>query len=82
MTTIYGECVSGNAHAAVIISQLAADCCQLELGAAQNAPAGELALWIGAIGPFEIIAARGGGRKLTARFKHPLEPAIIAHFNG
>ena len=86
MTIIYGECVSGSAHAAVIISQLAADSCRLELRAAQDAPAGELTLWIGAVGPFEIrpfgvTAAHGNVHSVTARFKHPLEPAIIAHFD-
>ena len=85
MQTIYGECIAGAAHAAVTISQLCRDGCELVLAAPGLALDGDLALWIGAIGPLAITAyaeARGAGRgrRLTARFRQPLAPAILAHF--
>lgn len=82
MTKIYGECVSGSAHAAVTISSLAPEGCQIALEAPAESLGSDLELWIGAIGPFEITAQSEGAKRLVARFKRPLEPAIIEHFNA
>jgi hypothetical protein len=81
MTTIYGECVCGGAHAPATISDLEPERCCVALEG-QERPEGELDLWLGAIGPFRIIADAAQGPRFTARFKTPLEPAIIAHFNA
>jgi hypothetical protein len=86
MATIYGECVCGGAHAPATISELAPDRCCVALEG-REPPEGDLELWLGAIGPFGITAdaAQGDtaqGRRFTARFKTPLEPAIIEHFNA
>jgi hypothetical protein len=81
MATIFGECVSGGTRAPVRISQLGTAECMLALDRRAKLE-GELELWIGAIGPFGITAARGNARTITARFNTPLEPAIINHFNA
>lgn len=79
---IYGECVGGEAQALVAISRLVAGGCEVRpLGHGAKLPGGELDLWIGAIGPLPIIGLRrrvGGG--LAARFRQPLDDAILAHF--
>lgn len=80
MVTIYGECVSGTTRAPVTISELKPEVCVLAPEDRQ-ALAGELELWIGAVGPFGITAEQAESG-VTARFKTPLEQAIIAHFNA
>jgi hypothetical protein len=73
--------VCGGAHAPATISDLAPDQCCVAIEGRER-PEGELELWIGAIGPIEITADAPQGRSFTARFKKPLEPAIIEHFNA
>jgi len=80
MKKIYGECVCGSAHAPVTISMLEAERCHVALERAERLD-GEMALWIGAIGPIEFTPQRETARSFTARFKQPLERAIIEHFN-
>jgi hypothetical protein len=82
MIKIYGECVSETAQTQVTISQLAPHGCRFLARAGSGLADGELALWIGAIGPLPIVASRDGSNTFTARFKQPLEPAIIEHFNA
>jgi hypothetical protein len=81
MTTIFGEFVCGSARAPVEISQLRSEECCLALDGHPMLD-GELELWIGAIGPFGIVADQAGSRGFTARFKTPLEAEIISHFNA
>jgi hypothetical protein len=82
MTKIYGECVSDSAQTQVTISHLACNSCRFLLRGGSRLDDGELALWIGAIGPLPIVASREGSNSFTAQFKQPLEPAIIEHFNA
>jgi hypothetical protein len=81
MTKIYGECVCGGAHAPATISDLAPDHCCVALETREQ-PQGELELWLGAVGPIVATADEAHGKQFTARFKKPLEPEIIAHFNA
>lgn len=82
MTEIDGECVGANAYARVRISRLAPAGCRVRPMAAGAPLDGELDLWIGAMGPFPIVALRGRGGGFIASFKQPLEPAIVAHFRA
>ncbi len=81
MTTIFGECVSGAVRAPVMISQLGTAECMLALDRRAELE-GELELWIGAMGPFSITTDGSDALGVTARFRTPLEPAIINHFNA
>ena len=82
MTKIYGECVSDSAQTQVTISHLASTSCRFLPQGGSRLDEGDFSLWIGAIGPLPIIASRDGSNAFTARFKQPLEPAIIEHFNA
>jgi hypothetical protein len=81
MANIYGECVYGGTRAPVTILQLRPEDCLFALKDRAEL-VGEFELWIGAVGPFDIIAAQAQGKGFAARFKTPLEPAIINHFNA
>jgi hypothetical protein len=81
---LYGECVAPGAAAMVRIRGLVGLGCDLE--ADGGLPDGEVALWIGAIGPVAAIAectdGRKDGRKRALRFKEPLDSRILAHFRS
>ena len=78
---LYGECVTARETARVRISSLANLGCDLEVEAA-SAPDGDVALWIGAIGPVAATAKRVRAGQVAVRFKEPLDGKIIEHFKG
>ena len=78
---LYGECVSARETARVRISGLANLGCNLEAEAMAPALDGDVALWIGAIGPVAAIAKRTEAGNLTVRFREPLDGKIVEHFN-
>ncbi len=82
--TIYGECEMPGGKLAVRISDLTQAGCDLassdgdhRLAAYAN---GDMALWIGAIGPLAATARKRGATRMMASFKEPLDPRILAHF--
>lgn len=77
---IYGECVSAQETARVRISGLADLGCDLEADTAAPVPGGDVALWIGAIGPVAATATHKNANSLTVRFKEPLDGKIVEHF--
>lgn len=85
---LYGECVWSGVTRAVRISELTEVDCDLE--PASEAPTGadtaevdgDCALWIGAIGPIEVIASRKDANQMAVRFKEPLSDRILLHFNA
>lgn len=79
---LYGECVCGSVHAPVTISRLGRHSCRVSTEQRAAALKGDLALWIGAIGPLPITVASVVGSVFTARFVEPLAPAILAHFGA
>jgi hypothetical protein len=78
--TIYGECETRGFRLPVTISDLAETGCALESDAAGKLPDGEMALWIGAIGPLAVIAMHKDQSRSIASFKQPLDERIIDHF--
>jgi len=81
---LYGECVGRGTAAPVRIRSLAGFGCDLEpqAGPAGGVPDGDVALWIGAVGPVPAIAERRSGRHVALRFKEPLDARILAHFQS
>lgn len=84
---LYGECVGNSAVAAVRIKGLAGQGCNLETrepGAVDLSAvaAGDVSLWIGAIGPVAATAERHGDREFSLRFKEPLDSRILSHFSA
>lgn len=80
--TLYGECISADSRARVRISGLAGNGCEVEAETRQSLFEGEFALWIGAIGPFNVTASRRDRSRLLLRFKEPLDPKIVDHFQA
>lgn len=82
--TIYGECETLGRTLPVHISDLTQAGCDLSSGDGLNALAscinGDMALWIGAIGPLAATARRRDATHMMACFKEPLDPRILAHF--
>lgn len=78
--TIYGECIGARDRTQVTISALADEGCEIELPASSSVLDGLIDLWIGAIGPFAVMAENSGDRRYHARFREPLDARIIAHF--
>lgn len=81
-TVLYGECIGAGDTSAVRICSLADMGCDLELDGAETMAGGEIALWIGAIGPFHGTARATEASRLAVRFKEPLDGRIIQHFRG
>lgn len=77
---LYGECVSARQSAPVRISGLADLGCDLEADTAAAMPDGDVALWIGAIGPVAATATHRNANRATVRFKEPLDGKIVQHF--
>jgi hypothetical protein len=77
--TIYGECIGALSRTPVTISALAGEDCELRPSATAGFIEGLLDLWIGAMGPFPVVAEQRNGR-FHARFAEPLDARIIAHF--
>lgn len=80
-TILYGECVSAREAARVRISRLAKLGCDLEAEGMAPIIDGDVALWIGAVGPFAATARRRNTGCTTVRFKEPLDGKIVDHFN-
>lgn len=78
--TIYGECIGPRDRARVTISALADKGCDIEVQASSSLLDGLMDLWIGAIGPFAVMAENSGHSRYYARFREPLDQRIIAHF--
>jgi hypothetical protein len=78
--TIYGECIGPQERTKVTISALVDEGCEIELQASSSLLDGLIDLWIGAIGPFKVMAENSGERRYHARFREPLDARIIAHF--
>ena len=79
---IYGECIGTGASAPVRISALADHGCDLETDGAGAVSDGDVALWIGAMGPFPAMARRENAGRMALRFKEPLDGRILRHFLG
>ena len=77
---LYGECVTARETARVRISGLADLGCDLEADATHSVPQGDIALWIGAIGPVPATATHKNRNCATVRFKEPLDGKIVEHF--
>ena len=77
---VYGECVSLHETAQVRISRLADVGCDLEMDDGAALGGDDVALWIGAVGPFAATAHSRSARCLSVRFKQPLDRKIVAHF--
>ena len=78
--TIYGECEARGQRLAVMISELGQAGCALSSRDDGSVPDGEMALWIGAIGPLAAIAMQKDAQHASAAFKEPLDPRILDHF--
>jgi hypothetical protein len=78
--TIYGECETHGMCLPVTISDLGQSGCALASESADLLPQGEMALWIGAIGPLAAIAMHKDATHASAAFKQPLDPRILEHF--
>jgi hypothetical protein len=77
---IYGECeVRGN-FVPVTITELGQSGCALSSASNAQLPNGELALWIGAIGPLAASAMQVDASHAHAEFKDLLDLRIISHF--
>ena len=74
---LYGECVSALETASVRMSGLADLGCDLEADATAPVFDGDVALWIGAIGPVAATATRKTAKRATIRFKEPLDGKIV-----
>lgn len=79
---LYGECVSARETAQVRISALADQGCDLEADTTAPLLDGDVALWIGAIGPVAATATRRNANRMTVRFKEPLDGKIVEHFRN
>jgi hypothetical protein len=81
--TLYGECIGADTQARVRISSLVGNGCEVEVESPQLVVVdGELALWIGAVGPFRATASRCDRSRLMLRFEEPLDPKILDHFQS
>ena len=81
-TILYGECIGPRESAKVRISDLADKGCDLETDASETVSDGDVALWIGAVGPFHASATRKDASHLALRFKEPIDGRIVEHFRG
>ncbi|OCC25026.1 hypothetical protein MB02_06220 [Croceicoccus estronivorus] len=79
---IPSECVFKSRRIDTLVSSLASDGCDLRAPSDAMALDGELSLWIGAIGPIDVAVAHRHDDVLHVRFRQPLDPRIIAHFNA
>ncbi|WP_189619294.1 hypothetical protein [Novosphingobium colocasiae] len=77
---LYGDCVADRDSAQVRISELAGAGCELRTVAASSPIEGDVALWIGAVGPIEATAVRRDREHVSLRFKEPLSSEILYHF--
>ncbi|HKT84817.1 MAG TPA: hypothetical protein VJQ77_01885 [Novosphingobium sp.] len=77
---LYGECVSARETARVRISGLADLGCNIEADARAAMPDGDVALWIGAIGPVAATATHENANRVRVLFKEPLDGKIVEHF--
>ncbi|EJL28300.1 hypothetical protein [Novosphingobium sp. AP12] len=87
MTAIlYGECVSARDTATVRIWALANEGCDLEIDTPTGMFDSDVALWIGAVGPFAATITQTpiepSARRVAVRFKEPLDGRILQHFNA
>lgn len=78
--TIYGECETRGKRLAVTITGLGSSGCALSSDSASDLPLGEMALWIGAIGPLAAVAMQQDATHASAAFREPLDPRILDHF--
>ncbi|MDD3798665.1 MAG: hypothetical protein PHE36_05750 [Novosphingobium sp.] len=78
---IPSECIVESRKIDTLVSELASDGCDIRAASDIKVLEGNLSLWIGAIGPIDIAAARQDEDVLHVRFRQPLDPRIIAHFN-
>lgn len=77
---ISGECVWQGRNLRVSVSELNAEGCDLAFEPDSLAGDGELALWLGAVGPLPAHATRRDAEHMTARFSEPLDERILNHF--
>jgi hypothetical protein len=78
--TIYGECEARGKRLAVTITGLGSSGCALACESEEALPEGDMALWIGAIGPLAAIAMQKDATHADASFREPLDPRILDHF--
>jgi hypothetical protein len=79
---IYGECETRAGRRTVTITGLGSTGCALACDSVNVPLDGEMALWIGAIGPFAVTAIQKNPVQAHAAFKEPLDPRIVEHFTG
>ncbi len=77
---IYGECETRGRRLAVTITGLGRSGCALVCESDDTVPEGDMALWIGAIGPLAAIAMQKDATHADASFREPLDPRILDHF--
>ena len=77
---IYGECETSGRRLAVTITGLDRSGCALVCKGHDMVPEGDMALWIGAIGPLAAIAMQKDATHANASFREPLDPRILDHF--
>jgi hypothetical protein len=78
--TIYGECETRGRRLPVTITGLGSAGCALACESHDTLPEGDMALWIGAIGPLAVIAMQKDATHANASFREPLDPRILEHF--
>lgn len=78
--TIYGECEARGRRLTVKITGLGSSGCALACEGDDILPEGDMALWIGAIGPLAAIAMQEDAKHVSASFREPLDPRILEHF--
>lgn len=78
--TIFGECETRGKRTPVTITGLDRGGCALACDDGASLPDGDMALWIGAIGPLAAVAMQQDATHASAAFDEPLDPRILDHF--
>ena len=78
--TILGECEARGQRLAVTITGLGRGGCAIACNEGELLPEGDMALWIGAIGPLAAVAMQQDETHAKAAFDEPLDSRILDHF--
>ncbi len=77
---ILGECICLGQSAQVYLTDLARNGCNVTACGELVPLDRDLALWIGAIGPFNAKASRNESGQVRLEFGEPLDSRIVEHF--